>query len=492
MIRTWLAALMVTQVWAVEYLVVERGDSAAGWKEVSAELARIHGGKVRTFDGQAESLLPVLKEEKPRFLAVVGAPSAFDAKFVRALNRVARAVDGDPYTDVRWGLITGATPGDGLKLVKTRDPLVIRRALTTTGIDLGLVDSGLTLSDGGKGGYTVKEQSAPPQDKMWDEKAQPEGTVTLFADAWAKASAPQLLVTSSHATQYNLEMPFGLGLIASYGGKFHVLSRQKLPEFARFLGGAMFTGDPVKLGEWLRDQRLPLLPGSDEPKVWVAAGNCLIGDAHASADSMVVTALGAGGVRQFVGYVVPTWFGRAGWGTLGLWQASRGGLSLSEAFVLNDHQLIEETRGRFPQALGVSFDSDEIQKALATRNGFTEGLAKLQNEGVKIEKDLLGLVHDRDVLALWGDPAWDARFDANRKPHALECAWSADGRELTIRAREDFEGTIARLLPRRFETAPAAETPDGWQGVVADDFLLFPKVSLKQGETRTIRLKPAA
>ena len=93
-------------------------------------------------------------------------------------------------------------------------------------------------------------------------------------------------MTSSHATQFNLEMPFGLGLIASHGGKFHVLTMQQRNEFAKFLGGAMFTGNVTDLGKWIDSTKAPTLTDSNDPKVWVASGNCLIGDAKAVMEAM--------------------------------------------------------------------------------------------------------------------------------------------------------------------------------------------------------------
>ncbi len=475
---------------AADYLVVVPESAADEWQKVGLELADAHSGKVERVKATPDTWLDLLRRERPRFLAVVGPPSGFDARFVRTLNRVSRQIDDDPFADIRWGLVTAATPEAARRIVLTRQPLVIERALTTTGIDLGLVKSGLTLSDGAKGDYTVKEPGQEPAKKKWDKQADPGGTVGFFEKAWNE-TRPQLLVTSSHATQFNLEMPFGLGLIASHGGKFHVLTRQKLPEFAQFLGGAMFTGDPAKLGHWLEEQHLPVLAPSTEPKVWVAAGNCLIGDARKTTDSMVVSALTDGGVTQFVGYVVPTWFGRAGWGTLGLWQQSRGGLTLSEAFFLNDHRVIEETRSRFPGALAVTFDAEDIESCLRTDRQFNDALGRLQATGVKVEKDTLGLIHDRDVLALWGDPAWEARFDPAAKPHALFPTWkdTTDGLELQLTAQADFEGDLPLCLPRRFEKTPAVTAPDGLEVVAADDFVLVKKFTLKKGESRSISLK---
>ncbi len=489
----WLAAS--AGAGAADYLVLVSKTSAndPAWKNVGDKLAAKHAGTCEIWDGTEAGLLATLKNSHPRFLAIVAKPAQFSAPTVRKINRATRAVDDDPWTDCRWGLITGNTAADALRLVDTTKPLIIQRALTTTGINLGLVDSGLTLSDGGKGGFTRKLPGQAPTNGSWSEKDDAGGTVAMFAECW-NTGAPQLLVTSSHATQFNLEMPFGLGLIASHGGKFHVLTMQQRNGFAKFLGGAMFTGDTAELGKWIDDTKAPTLKDSNEPKVWVASGNCLIGDAKGTSESMVVTALSGAGFRQFVGYVVPTWFGRGGWGTSGLWQASRGGLSLAEAFYLNQQMLVDETITRFPGAEKVVFDSEDIETGLKTDKPFIEGLQTLEKGGMKMEKDVVGLIHDRDVVAFWGDPLWEARFDPKRSPHPLQSTWrkAADCLTLTLVASADYEGNFPLCLPERMDH-PELEVPAGAKvdAIVADDFLLIRKVTLKKGEKLELTIRKA-
>jgi len=495
---TWLILLLFTGVaGAKDYLVavMERAAAAPGWSEVADALVAKHDAERVSWSGGPEKLLPVLRERKPRWLAVVGRPEDFDAAFVRGINRISRKLDDDPWGDVRWGLITGPTAADAKKLVEVSDPLVIKRALTTTGINLGLVDCGLTISDGAKGNWTEKKPDGTTEKGQWDEEKEPGGTVRRFADAWNKGK-PQLLVTSSHATQFNLEMPWGLGLIASYGGHFHVLDMERRPEFARFLGGAMFTGDPGKLGKWIEGLGAPTLDADPETsKVWVAAGNCLIGDARGTTDSMLVTALGSGGVRQFVGYVVPTWFGRGGWGTLGLWQGHRGELSLADAFHLNQQKMVEETLRRFPKAMEVVFDSEDIQHGMRKGTDFAKGLQKLEKDGVKMEKDLLGLVHDRDVVALWGDPKWVATFAPDkRRPVSVSFEEQESGAlRMVVWAKEKFSGEVASYLPRvlpgvRAAMAGGAELPEEF--TVADDFVLLRGIELEAGGDFELVLRP--
>ena len=466
------------------------------WSEVADVLVKKYSGKKVTWSGKAEELLPLLKSEQPRWLAVVGKAQDFDAAFVRGINRITRKIDDDPWEDVRWGLITAPDAAAAKKVASVDKPLIIERALNTTGMDMGLVKSGLTLSDARKGAWNEKLPDGKTVKGMWDEEKAPGGTVERFAKYW-KEQKPQLMVTSSHATQFNLEMPFSLGLVVSHAGKYHVLTRQQRNEFARFLGGAMFKGEEKQLGEWIESLDAPVLADtSDTPKVWVAAGNCLIGDAKGTIDSMVVTALGPGGFRQFVGYVVPTWFGRNGWGTLRLWTSQRGELSLSDAFHLNRQRIVAETLRRFPDALAIDYDGDDMQRYMRTRNPFTEGLGRLQKKGVKIEKDLIGLIHDRDVVAFWGDPKWVATFKP-AKTRPVEVTFKKGKKKgnlrMIIKAKDEkFSGTVLRYLPKRMpgvKATLAGGKPLPKDAIVADDFIIVPKIELEAGKKMVVVLK---
>ena len=204
---------------------------------------------------------------------------------------------------------------------------------------------------------------------------------------------------------------------------------------------------------------------------------------------MVVTALGSAGVKQFVGYVVPTWFGRNGWGTLKTWQDSRGRLSLSEAFYLNEQKLIDETITRFPGAEKVNFDSDDIETGQRKDRKFMEGLMNLQKSGMKVEKDVVGLIHDRDVVAFWGDPLWDARLDPAVAPHALTPSWKKSDKSwnLTLEASADYEGEFPLWLPERINF-PKIHLPEGAKvdAIAGPNFLLIRKITLKKGELVTL------
>jgi zinc protease len=495
-----LLALAVSPLCAASPYLVLLGKSAAddaAWRAVADAMAKKHNAEVAAWDESEAALTTLLRGKSPRFLAIVNRPESFDAALVRAINRATRKADPDVWTDCRWGLVSGATPADAMRIVDTAGPLVIRRALCTTGIHLANVESALVISDGAPGKYTVKQAGGEPVEKSWDEKAHPAGTVELFAEAWNRQK-PQLLVTSSHATQFNLEMPFGIGLIASHGGKFHVLSKQQRNQFARFLGGAMFKGDVAELGQWIDETKAPVLAGDADPKVWVACGNCLIGDARKTGESMVISAISGAGVRQFLGYVVPTWYGKNGWGASGLWQQSEGRLSLSEAFFLNTQNLIDRSMELCPGSESVDFDSDEIQTALRQDRPFIEGLKRLEKSGaMKKEnaKDVLGLIHDRDTVALWGDPAWQAGFAPPAAGAAVDLNWSDENGtlKLTLQARRDFKGALPVWLPRRIPNPTATSKGDGSPDILAaKDFLWLRSIDLKSGQRADITVKTGA
>ena len=202
-----------------------------------------------------------------------------------------------------------------------------------------------------------------------------------------KRYSPQLFVTASHATQFNLEMPFGKGLIVSGNNRFYALDKKQFREFTTFLRGVLFNGKEDDLLSFLKRIKAPVIETRPVPAVWVAAGNCLIGDAKKTKNSMAVTALSRYGFNQLVGYTVPSWYGKGGWGTLGLLFSNHDASSLAEAWYLNNQFILDETMTRFPKLMDVHFNSPDI-------NGIKDDpdFARGMNSAVYgMGKDQLGL-----------------------------------------------------------------------------------------------------
>jgi hypothetical protein len=70
----------------------------------------------------------------PRYVAVVARPDQLGAEFINQFHRQMRTLDADPYTDAQWGVVTGRTADDAMKMVKETSPLAIKRTASATRI----------------------------------------------------------------------------------------------------------------------------------------------------------------------------------------------------------------------------------------------------------------------------------------------------------------------------------------------------------------------
>lgn len=440
-----------------------------------------------------------MREAAPRYLAIVGRPEEFDREVVNVFHRETRRIDDDPYGDCIWGIVTGRSAADAMRLAESAPPLIIERAGGTTNLDPARFEATVCITDWGP--FHVREQRAgqPLSDVRFDapdarskEAAayRKYGIVLKFKDM-LENDRLQLVVTSSHATPYNLEMPFEKGLIVSGNGRYHMLTMKDKNEYVARLQREPREGEGPIL-DLLARRRYPEIRPDGETRVWLAAGNCLFGDAHRSGNSMALTALSSYGCRQLAGYTVPSWYGAAGWGTLDLLFNNHDASSFAEAWYLNNQLILERTLRVYPKLMNVSFNAESIEAAPREDTAFLEGVVK---SGHRPDKDVLGLVHDRDVLAFYGDPLWVARLDESRALSPWHIDY--DGRTLTVTAKRDAEGKVCYWFPERreHEDANAARLatparPQGMplqqEGVLTNDFLIIRQLKLKKGERATV------
>eukprot|EP00828_Plagiopyla_frontata_P031455 TRINITY_DN4129_c0_g2_i3.p1 TRINITY_DN4129_c0_g2~~TRINITY_DN4129_c0_g2_i3.p1 ORF type:complete len:209 (+),score=31.42 TRINITY_DN4129_c0_g2_i3:346-972(+) len=104
---------------------------------------------------------------------------------------------------------------------------------------------------------------------------------------------------------------------------------------------------------------------------------------------MAVNWMGSG-AAQLLGYTVVTWFGYAGWGVNKYFIEMAGQFNFTQAFFANLQILQYELQTQFPVFKDLSFK-------------------EAKSLGFKHNKELLGLLHDKSVVAFYGDPAIDAR-----------------------------------------------------------------------------------
>ena len=385
----------------VTFLIVTSllASQAPEWTEVSAALAEKHANEAQVIRTTAPAgitnALESIRSTAPTHVAFVMRPEEVDFPTVVSLKRMMREIDEDPYDDAVWGIVTGPTAADAKRIASSRKPQTISAALTTTGVDDDVIAGPFVcLSDGyPEGCWRVKAK-----DGKITHHSSSNDLSHVFAEAWNDLD-PDFILTSSHASQRNLEMPFSRGNIVPRNGAFLTLPNRKLIDYST--GQAKGDGkEQVTQGEkpGAKRRETTRLDVPKREKVWLAAGNCLIADNLRPGDNMVMTALGFGKVNQFVGYMTTTWFGEIGWTT---WSNFRGGQSLVDAYFAANRQLIRELDETIPEAKNFkpvfksSRDYEQLFKAVQT----FKPLAR-----VKDKQKTVGRIWDRDATVFYGDP----------------------------------------------------------------------------------------
>ena len=477
-----------------EYMVITTQSTAeiAEWMNVVNTL-------VQKYPDASLAVLPELSEEAcaqairnngARYVAYVLRPEEVNRVLVNDLHRAARKVDDDPYGDCLWGIVSGYRASDAQRIADAKEPLVIRRLLSTTNVGPERFEHSYCITDWEgfpvleQSGYTKPTETRYTNDTPEGQDIQENGSQGKFAYQLS-TQKPQLIVTSSHATPFNLEMPFSKGLIFCANNRFYQMGCKQLITFSSALQPAM-QGKTGALQSLAEAMQFPVIEPDKTERVWLAAGNCLFGDARNTDQSMAITALSAYNCNQLIGYTVPSWYGAAGWGTLELFMGNTDNTTLAEAFFLNNQFILARTIEMDERLLQVHFDEPKIGPVL--QRDLRASGATVTN---KQAKDAVGLVHDRDTLAFYGDPAWAAIVDHSQAHAPLTLAWQDDFRALTLTANMDYDGKAAIWFPNA-QIGKKYVGCDRKGAIFTNDFILIPSLQVKNGETVTIRLTPKA
>ena len=112
----------------------EAVKSDAAWMKVVEALVKKHKAEVVFYRENISELQEPLRQLRPRFVAFVEKPEFLNREYVMEGHRLSRRLDKDIYADYFWGIITGFSADDAMKLVdRSREPFLIRTALNTTG-----------------------------------------------------------------------------------------------------------------------------------------------------------------------------------------------------------------------------------------------------------------------------------------------------------------------------------------------------------------------
>lgn len=465
-----------------------------GWKKVVDALVKKHGAKVITFDKKLYEIKKPLKEFFPDYVCFLATPRQCSRPYTAAIHQMMRTLDDDPYTDVRWGIITG-TPENALEVASYSKPLVIKNSLNTTGVTRHFFDKCVTISDSGKGAWGVHENGKPTIGGT--EKAR---TVDIFRK-YFNTMKFDLMVTSAHGIRHGLEMPWGLGMIISGGDKIMAFPtvRKALAARAKMLRGGTLEG-----GEELK--------GSENAKVYMPIGNCLIGDTMRSDKSMVPTFMSKKfGFKQLVGYSLPSWFGRGGWGTLHTLLQHASYMSIADAWFFNNQMITYKLNEMSPKALKVRTPfqytytrKDGTREMMNTRMVINNVAMQLIKLGIwpktdkNAQKEMLGLCYDRDTVIFYGDPAWRATLNPEKANDKIKLNFKEENGKFVVeiktgemkkalkKAKDDYPN--AMFFPFRIKNFKVVEGSE-FNPIVTDNFIMIRSLNVEGNKTYRIVLE---
>ena len=417
------------------------------WKKVADALLQKHQGALVTYEGSVKQSLAALRKLHPRYTCFVAKPKSVTQQYVADIHRLTRKYNDDPFCDTFWGILTGYDAANALAIAHNNEPLSVRKVLANTDIAYEMVDEALVYDELVQNKMVRKKSGKAPVILQG-----PDDTTQAMVEA-LNNFAPDLIVSSSHATEgdWQLSFTYPNGQLKSKAGKM--------------------TGYDTD------DNEFPV--SSPNPKVYLPVGNCLMGHINDS-NAMALAWMNSVGVHQMIGYIFETWYGYAGWGCLDYFVEQPGRYTLAEAFRANDCALIQRLLTYAPQAA-------TMESELSENPEYHGKLTAQARKDEVTRDDIDGLLFDRDVLAFYGDPKWEARMaDA---PKAWDQSLTeADGiYTFTIQANrgaKSFEPVntngsqrggrpLVEFFPYRLKDFSLLDGAD-LKPVLSDSFLLVP------------------
>lgn len=485
--KYWLLAIFVLfsfSLSAADYLVLTSKQVVedVAWKKVVDHLVEKHHSTYLIYDQAPDELMDKIREHAPRYICIVEKPENLDKDYIISWNIASRKIDPDMYLDCFWGIVTGKDASAAMKMLEnSTEPFVVKTGIASV-TELSLAkwfDKFGWVDDHREGIVGEKRAKMLP---VTYRKVSPEQVLPEFVNLY-NTYEPDFMVTASHATEKNLEMPYSDGNIIPVDGDFYAVP--------------MIKGKKIRMKK--DSLSFYITPNRDKPFLCMPIGNCLIGNVNNDKYSMASTWISNYHATTFIGYVVPTWYGRNGWGVLKYFLTTPGKLTAAESFFLNMQDMLYRMNKFSPEFMEAPFNH---QAKSIFKQGQEDARVLL---GRDITTDELGFWHDRDVVAYYGDPKWNVRLQEIPEENDYTVSTRKEGNEyiLTIETKENF--SLSKLTGDKFKNEHVADLPFcfifperlknptlakrlPWETVVTKDAILIYEPTFKPNLTYEIRL----
>ena len=245
------------------------------WAEVVEALKAKYDGKVFTYRRWVTEVKDSLRAFSPKYVCfVLRPPSETDVGTVQSINLMTRKLDDDIYGDAIWGIVTGYTPEDALRLVSI-DGFRVRKVLAGTSAGwLRYVKEGIATSESDYGKMRVKL---------------PDGAIV---DTTCPTDRTKFLIDLLNTNEFDMFITSGHGNVDEW--QLHYPD-PGLEGFFRSKAGQVY-GDPHEGPD--------IYLNSTNPKIYFGLGNCYIGKIE-DMNSMPLAWIHSGGAYMYTGYIMP-------------------------------------------------------------------------------------------------------------------------------------------------------------------------------------------
>lgn len=409
------------------------------WKQVVKTLSEKYPStQIFSYNESPDELVENVSSFSPDYIAVVSKPEDADPGFIKIINEFNRKLGTAPYGKAVLGIVTGLTVDDALRIAGNKEKLEIKFGLGGMPGFIDSLPSGIAYCEWYK--KRKNWQTKTPDTHVENRTDAPDDHLPEMVKL-INSNKIDGIWTSGHATSggwlaYYPDSPSGI------------------------------TVEDGNLTGYVKDEEYPI--NSVNPKIYLGIGNCLTTCIEDKDKSYSLAWIHSGGVDQFFGYTVETYYGMMGWGMADYFFYRGGDFTLAESvFIIN-------------QAL----------------------IMCMENNLSGDEKD--DMAYDKDVCIMYGDPAWDVRVPASsaKETSAYECSLTekkSDNNktfwELSVKFKKDMDFNpespkdirpIFAFLPEKVLSPKAVGDMSGvsaWH--VSDNFVIVNfKEKVKTGDTR--------